>query len=211
MTYGSLRKVWWGVRGRKAGGWMDGCWGEVGWTSSRVRPQLAIPAEVGIVDVQSLLAAADGRETWCRTLKPRLPVVEFFQAFFKTPRRAHVTRLFAQIVRQVGHALESCLLQELQRPTTASDVLSARPLKPQEMELAVLERHCAEIAHAGSTALRGERIVSIATDAVRAGFLNRQNTAFMTPDGKCFWGLPQVRQWKLPLCVFLQKSSLIFY
>ena len=101
--------------------------------------------------------------------------------------------MFRQAVRQITWALDRALVAEMAVPEPiARNELHARPLKLSQLSLADRERNVAR--HVGATqALFGPELIwSFASDAVRSGFVNRQNTAFFTALGVGAWGLPQV-------------------
>ena len=105
---------------------------------------------------------------------------------------------FRSLLVQISSRLDCRLRAEFQSRERRDD-LAARPVVVTDLSLQQRDHHVATYLQATRKAFTGELVWSLSTDAARAGFLNRQNTAFCTGTGVAAWGIPVVCSWLSPV------------
>ena len=100
--------------------------------------------------------------------------------------------LFRQLVFQISFSLEQCIFREIEGDRSTKKTLRARLTDKADRRLAERERRVAAGLFATKACFETQQFWSLATDAARAGQLNRQNTMVATDSGAVAWAIPVV-------------------
>ena len=159
-----------------------------------------------LVDTRPLISAVHANKVenieWTLKLPESLELSEFLPMFvLNSPGKGKQRGLHmrSQLVRQLGISCDQVIFREFSlaaRSTTTSKApatnITARPLVLSERSVEDREHECKRIVDNMHTMWAKEQFISIATDAVRGGLVNRQNLLFLHSTGAADWGLPQV-------------------
>ena len=115
--------------------------------------------------------------------------------------------ILVQVLLQVGLQLDRRVVRELSNPAQHPYPECAKIVPQCDISIDAREAAIAQRLVANKQLFLGAQFCSVATDAVRAGFLNRQNIAAFTLGGVGTWGAPQVMCDIVPKIFSLAKSK----